>query len=296
MGGEAAGTASSSAAPAETGRRTRGCDRRFHRGERQDRPRPIDANAGLGGNQAFNYIGAGGVLRHGRRAALRRQAADAATSTATATPTSPSGSSDVDEPRRHRHPALTVSRRRSAGGALVSGAPSARSLNADDPALTLLFRLPARRRGRRCAASGSPFPGPVLGMGLLVAGLLAARAHRRRPRRGRRHHPAEPVAALRAGGGRRGAAGGADRRQLAGDPGGACRLDGADPGGDRLTFRAVARLRARAAMNGRPGPPGRSGSISRETPLLWLTATLVAYVIGDWLSARAAGTRSPTRW
>ena len=33
-----------------------------------------------------------------------------------------------------------------------------------------------------------------------------------------------------------------------------------------------------------------------ETPLLWLTATLVAFVIADALAARLAATRSPTRW
>ena len=45
-----------------------------------------------------------------------------------------------------------------------------------------------------------------------------------------------------------------------------------------------------------PATSTASGSISPQTPLLWLTATLVAFAIGDAVSRASAATRSPTRW
>ena len=55
-----------------------------------------------------------------------------------------------------------------------------------------------------------------------------------------------------------------------------------------LTFRAVARLQARRRRMTGGGDLARIWVYLAETPLLWLTATLVAYVIGDAVSARLA--------
>ena len=55
-------------------------------------------------------------------------------------------------------------------------------------ALTLLF-LCQLAGEVAVQALGLAFPGPVLGMGLFFAGLLATGPHRARPRRRGRRHP-----------------------------------------------------------------------------------------------------------
>ena len=144
-------------------------------------------------------------------------------------------------------------------------------------------------------AAGLAFPGPVLGMAFLMAGLFAF-GRRRDARRGRRRYPAQPLAALRAGGGRRRAAGGADRGELAAISVALVVSTLLTLVVTVLTFRGVARLQARRAHDRRRRPRADLGLSRRDAaPVADRDAARLCDRRRGLGAARAASAREPRR-